>query len=72
MPVAAKIGGVDGYGDDMSRPRRDVSVAARTQVGLVCFIGLYAPDLNLESHRVAFAFTRHVSRRTPRSGVQGR
>lgn len=72
MPVAAKIGGIDGYGDDMSRSRRDVSVAARAQVGLVCFVGLHAPDLNLESHWVAFSFTGHVSRRTPRSGVQGK
>jgi len=66
MPVAAKIGGVDGYGDEMSRSRRDVPIAAGTQIGLVCFIRLYAPNLNLEAHRVALAFARHVSRTTPR------
>lgn len=66
VPVAAKVWSIDWNCDDVSRSRRNVAVAAGAEVGLGCFVGLHASDLNLETHRVAFGFVRHLNRKTPR------
>ena len=40
MPVPAEVGGIDGHGDEVAHPFRDVAVAARAQVALRRLIGL--------------------------------
>jgi hypothetical protein len=66
VPMAAQVGCIKRHSDNVSGARGYVLVASGTQVGLRCFIRLHAPDLNFESHRIAFWFVRHVNRRTPR------
>jgi hypothetical protein len=66
VPMAPQIGCIIGDSDNVTGARRNVLVASRTQVGLGRFVRLHAPDLNLESHRIAFWFVRHINRRTPR------
>lgn len=66
VPMATKVGRVNGYGNNVSGSRRDVAVASWTEVSLVCFVGLDAADLNFESHRIAFGFGGHFNRRMPR------
>jgi hypothetical protein len=43
-----------------------MAVGPTATVGLGCFVRLHAPDLNFETHRVAFWFVCHVNRRTPK------
>jgi hypothetical protein len=44
VPVAPEIGCLAGYHDDVSRPRWDLLLAARTEVGLHRLIGLHAAN----------------------------
>lgn len=61
VPVAAKVGRVDGDDHDVHRPWPDVVVAAGTQVGLEGLVGLYP------AHLYGFRAHRTRSRVTPRA-----
>lgn len=47
MPVAAQVGGIDRYHDDMSEAAGDVPVAARAEVRLHGLVGLDEADLEV-------------------------
>jgi hypothetical protein len=66
VPMASEVRCIDGDSDNVACARRYVLVASGAQVGLGCFVRLHAPDLNFETHRVAFRFVPHVNRRTPK------
>ena len=66
MPMATKVGSIDGHGNDMAGARRDVPIASGAYIVLCCFVGLHASNLDFEAHWVAFEFIGHVNRRTPK------
>ena len=65
VPMTTKVRLINRNGHDMTHPGRNVAVASRAEVGLRCFVGLDATDINIETHWVLFSLA-HLSRRTPR------
>ena len=54
VPMAAEVGCIYRNSDNVSGARRNVLVASGAEVCLGCFVWLHAPNLNFESHRIAF------------------
>lgn len=51
MPVAAKVGRLGRHHHNVAQPRKDVLLAAGTDVGLLGLEGLDAPDLDRSVQR---------------------
>ncbi len=57
--MTAKVRGVDRHRHEMTLAGADVAVAARTHVRFFGLVGLHAPDLDGQTHRVEFVFGSH-------------
>lgn len=59
VPMAPQVRCIKWYRNHVAHAGRDIPIAARTQVGLVGFVRLYAPDITIGGSCVVQMF-RHV------------